>query len=167
MVENSLDGYHLVPTHRTYLDYMASLGTDESGQTLHNRTPATAKSLGNGHCVAEAVARNGRPIAHWHPLFGEDARGEIAEARQRLVQAHGESRAFQIADTYRSLLIYPNLIINDLMVTTVRYIEPVDAKHMEITAWHIVPREESSRMQSIRLGHVPDILRAGRVCLSR
>ena len=151
MVENSVDGYHLVPTHRTYLDFIASLGTDESGQTLHNRTPATAKSLGNGHCVAEAAARNGRPIAHWHPLFGEDTRGEIAEARQRLVEAHGESRAYQIADTYRSLLIYPNLIINDLMVATIRYIEPVDARHMEITAWHLVPNEESPKMHAIRL----------------
>ncbi|MDE2861485.1 MAG: aromatic ring-hydroxylating dioxygenase subunit alpha [Chloroflexota bacterium] len=151
MVENSLDGYHLVPTHRTYLDYMASLGTDDSGQTLHNRTPATAKSLGNGHCVAEAAARNGRPIAHWHPLFGEDSRDEIAEVRQRLVEAYGESRAYQIADTYRSLLIYPNLIINDLMVATVRYIEPVDARHLEITAWHIVPREEPPKLHSIRL----------------
>ena len=56
-----------------------------------------------------------------------------------------------IADTYRSLLIYPNLIINDLMVATIRYIEPVDAQHMEITAWHLVPNEESPKMHSIRL----------------
>ncbi len=151
MVESSLDGYHIVPTHRTYLDYMASLGTDESGQTMHGRVPATAKSLGNGHCVVEAAARNGRPIAHWHPLFGEDTRGEVAETRQQLVETYGESRACQIADTYRNLLIYPNLIINDIMVTTVRYIEPLDAQQMEITAWHLVPREESQRMQSIRL----------------
>ncbi len=151
MVESSLDGYHIVPTHRTYLDYIASFGTDDSGQTMHGRIPASAKSLGNGHTVVEAAATNGRPIAHWHPLFGEDTRGEVEEARQRLVDAYGEQRARQIADTYRNLFIYPNLIINDIMVTTVRYIEPLDPEHMEITAWHLVPREESQRMQSIRL----------------
>ena len=67
------------------------------------------------------------------------------------MDAYGENRASQIGDTYRNLLIYPNLIINDIMVTTVRYIEPLDAQQMEVTAWHLVPREESQRMQSIRL----------------
>ena len=151
MVESSLDGYHIIPTHRTYLEYITSFGTDDSGQTMQGRIPATAKSLGNGHCVVEAAAVNGRPIAHWHPLFGDDTRGEVAEARQQLVEAYGENRASQIGDTYRNLLIYPNLIINDIMVTTVRYIEPLDAQQMEVTAWHLVPREESQRMQSIRL----------------
>ena len=40
LAENSLDGYHLVPTHGTYLDYIASLGTDDSGDTLAARPPA-------------------------------------------------------------------------------------------------------------------------------
>ena len=151
MVEGSMDGYHIVPTHRTYLDYITSFGTDDSGQTLSDRIPTGAKSLGNGHCVVEAAARSGRPIAHWHPLYGEDAREEIAEVREQLAEVHGERRARQIADTYRGLFIYPNLIINDMMVTTVRYIEPQGPQQMEVTAWHLVPREESERIRSIRL----------------
>ena len=151
MVEGSMDGYHIVPTHRTYLDYITSFGTDDSGQTMSDHIPTGAKSLGNGHCVVEAAARNGRPIAHWHPLYGEETRTEIAEVRQQLVETHGERRARQIADVYRGLFIYPNLIINDMMVTTVRYIEPQTPQQMEVTAWHLVPREESERMQSIRL----------------
>ena len=74
--ENSLDGYHLVPTHQTYLDYISSLGTDDSGDTMGARPAGRALALGNGHCVAVNVARTGRPIAHWHPLFGEDARSQ-------------------------------------------------------------------------------------------
>ena len=62
LVENSLDGYHLVPTHQTYLDYISSLGTDDSGQTAASRIVGTAKALGNGHCVIESPVRNGRPI---------------------------------------------------------------------------------------------------------
>ncbi len=161
MMENSVDGYHFAPAHRTYIDYMASIGTDDSGQTMYDRIYSTVKVLGNGHCVAQTTAANGRPIAHWHPLFGEDTREEIAEVRQQLVEAYGEDRAYQMADTYRSLLIYPNLMISDMMITTIRYIEPLDAQQMEVTAWHLVPREESQRMRGIRLDSFLTLLGPG------
>ncbi len=161
MMENSVDGYHFAPAHRTYIDYMASIGTDASGKTMYDRIPSTVKALGNGHCMAQTAAANGRPIAHWHPLFGEDTKEEIAEVRQQLVEAYGENRTAQMADTYRSLLIYPNLMISDMMITTIRYIEPVDAQQMEITAWHLVPREESEKMQSIRLDSFLTLLGPG------
>ena len=151
LVENSLDGYHLVPTHQTYLDYISSLGTDDSGQTAASRIVGTAKALGNGHCVIESPVRNGRPIAHWHPLFGEEAREPIARVRQRLVEKYGEERTYRMADTSRNLIIYPNLVINDIMAITIRYFEPVAPDHMEVTAWHLVPREESESMLSTRL----------------
>ena len=149
--ENSLDGYHLVPTHQTYVDYIASLGTDESGDSMAARPPGRARSLGNGHCVSENIARNGRPIAHWHPLFGEDAREPMARVRQRLVEKYGEERAYRMADTSRNLLIYPNLIINDVVAITIRYYEPVAPDEMDVTAWHIVPSEESGTVLETRL----------------
>ena len=149
--ENSLDGYHLVPTHQTYVDYIASLGTDDSGDSMAARPPGRARSLGNGHCVSENIARNGRPIAHWHPLFGEDAREPMARVRQRLVEKYGEERAYRMADTSRNLLIYPNLIINDVVAITIRYFEPVAPDDMDVTAWHIVPREESDTVLETRL----------------
>ena len=151
LVENSLDGYHLVPTHQTYLDYISSLGSDDSGQTAANRIVGAAKALGNGHCVIESPVRSGRPIAHWHPLFGEDAREPIAEVRQRLVDKFGEERTFRMADTSRNLIIYPNLVINDIMAITIRYFEPLAPDNMEVTAWHLVPREESDAMLATRL----------------
>ena len=151
LVENSLDGYHLVPTHQTYLDYITGLGTDDSGEPLAPRRPGAARALGNGHCVIENAARNGRPIAHWHPLFGEDAREPMARARQRLVDKFGEERAYRMADTSRNLVIYPNLVINDIMAITVRHFEPLAPDNMEVTAWHLVPREESDAMLATRL----------------
>lgn len=149
--ENSLDGYHLVPTHKTYVDYIASLGTDDSGDTMAARPPGMAKALGNGHCVSINIARNGRPIAHWHPLFGEDAREPIAVTRQRLVDKYGEERAYLMADTSRNLLIYPNLVINDIVAITIRYYEPLAPDHMQVTAWHLAPKEESDAMRTTRL----------------
>ena len=149
--ENSLDGYHLVPTHRTYVEYIASLGTDDSGVSMDARPPGASRALGNGHCVAENIARNGRPIAHWHPLFGEQAREPMARVRQRLVEKYGEERAYRMADTSRNLLIYPNLIINDVVAITIRYYEPLAPDNMEVTAWHLVPKRESESMRATRL----------------
>ena len=151
LVENSLDGYHLVPTHQTYLDYINSLGTDDNTQPMVNRVPGAAKALGNGHCVIETAARHGRPIAHWHPLFGEEAREPIARVRQRLVEKYGEGWAYRMANTSRNLIIYPNLVINDIMAITLRYFEPLAPDNMEVTAWHLVPREESQTMLARRL----------------
>ena len=82
-------------------------------------------------------------IARWHPLFGEDAREPIERARRRLVEKYGEERAYRMADTSRNLLIYPNLIINDIMAITIRYFDPLAPDEMEVTAWHLVPREEA------------------------
>ena len=151
LVENSIDGYHVIPTHLTYLDYISSVGSDDSGQTMKDRIYSAGKALGNGHGLAESAARSGRLVARWHPLFGEETREPIALARRQLVEKHGEERAYRIADTYRSLFIYPNLIINDMMATTIRYIEPVAPDHLEVTAWHIVPKEESGAVLSARL----------------
>ena len=151
LVENSLDGYHLVPTHKTYVDYIASLGTDDSGDTLAARPPGVARALGNGHCVSENVARQGRPIAHWHPLFGEDAIEPIARARRRLVEKYGEERAYLMANVSRNLLIYPNLIINDSMAITIRYFEPLAPDEMDVTASHLVPRDEADTVLATRL----------------
>ncbi len=151
MVENSLDGYHLVPTHKTYLEYIASLGNDGSGETAATRIPGAGRALGNGHCVIENPARSGRPVAHWHPLYGEEAREPMAQTRQRLVDRYGEERAHRIADTNRNLIIYPNLVINDVMASTIRYFDPIAPDEMMVTAWHLVPREESDAMLARRL----------------
>ena len=151
LAENSLDGYHLVPTHRTYVDYIADFGTDDSGDTLADRPPGAGLALGNGHCVSENISRNGRPIARWHPAFGEEAKPRIARTRRRLVRKFGEERAYRMADTSRNLLIYPNLLIMDFVAISIRYIEPLAPDRMDVTAWHLVPREESGAELATRL----------------
>ncbi|MCY3794663.1 MAG: aromatic ring-hydroxylating dioxygenase subunit alpha [Gammaproteobacteria bacterium] len=151
LVDNSLDSYHLATAHRSYVDYIASLGTDHSGQTLAARPPGLARALGKGHAVGENVPLNGRPIAHWHPLFGEQAKAPIAKVRQRLVERLGEERARRIADTSRNLLIYPNLLILDFVAVTIRYVEPLAPDRMAVTAWHLVPVEESGARLAARL----------------
>lgn len=152
LMENSLDAYHLVRTHRSYVDYISGFGTDDSGRSMANRPPGIARALGNGHAVVENVPINGRPIAHWHPAFGEEARVPMAKVRERLVQRHGEEYTRRIADTSRNLLIYPNLLILDFVAVAIRYVEPLAPDRMAVTAWHLVPKEESGAALARRLG---------------
>lgn len=56
-----------------------------------------------------------------------------------------------MADTSRNLLIYPNLLIMDMVAISIRFIEPVAPDRMEVTAWHLVPREESGAALATRL----------------
>jgi p-cumate 2,3-dioxygenase alpha subunit len=146
LAENSLDGYHAVPTHDTYLKYLVGLGTDVSGGVT-----GVGLGLGNGHAVIEYTAPMGRPIAKWAPQFGEQAREDIAQLRVELVARYGEQRAARMADYNRNLLIYPNLVINDVMAVTVRTFMPLAPDRMDVTAWQLAPGDEEPQLRKRRL----------------
>ena len=42
----------------------------------------------------------------------------------------------------RDLLIFPNLVINDIMSITVRSFQPKATDYMEVNVWALAPREE-------------------------
>ncbi len=146
LVENSIDGYHAQSTHDTYFKYLVSIGTN-----LQGGVKGRAVALGNGHAVIEYSAPWGRPVAKWEPLFGEEARDEIDRLRAELVERHGEERARLMADTNRNLLIYPNLIINDIMAVTVRTLFPAAPDRVDVTAWQLAPRDELPSLRQRRL----------------
>jgi p-cumate 2,3-dioxygenase alpha subunit len=159
LAENSLDGYHALPTHETYFKYVADLEKD-SGKTIETSatgaassylTVGVARDLGNGHAVTEKLAPWGRPLARWSPLFGEQTRGEIAAARAGVVARFGEERAVRMCDHSRNLLIFPNLVVNDVMGVTVRTFWPVAPDEMRVTAWELAPVGESASLRSKRL----------------
>ena len=146
LAENSIDGYHAVSTHDTYFKYLIALGT-----SLKGGVQGTARDLGNGHAVLEYAAPWGRPIAKWEPLFGEHARQEIAALRAGLVGKYGPERASRMADLNRNLLIYPNLVVNDIMAITVRTFMPSAPDRMDVTAWEMAPRDELPALRQRRL----------------
>jgi p-cumate 2,3-dioxygenase alpha subunit len=146
LVENSIDGYHAASTHDTYFKYLVSLGTD-----LSVGVTGKTRDLGNGHAVLEYLAPWGRPTAKWEPLFGEAARGEIAALRARIAERFGEERAHRICDLNRNLLIYPNLIVNDIMAVTVRTFMPTSPTGVDITAWEAAPGAELPEVRQRRL----------------
>jgi p-cumate 2,3-dioxygenase alpha subunit len=156
LVENSIDGYHAAPLHSTYFQYLASVGTDISGGIT-----GVGRDLGNGHAVAEGDAPWGRPIASWEPSFGAEAKDAIDRIRANLVDLHGEELAHRMANTSRNLLIYPNLIINDIMAVTVRTFMPSAPDRTNITAWQLAPRTELPLLRERRLDNFLTFLGPG------
>ena len=139
VVENALDGYHGLTLHQTYFAYVKSLGGGMTG-TSWNSLPA--RDLGNGHSVIEGEAPYGRPVARWDPLYGEDAKSDIQAIRTELFDRCGVERGTRMADNMRIIGIFPNLLINDIMAITVRYVEPVRPDLMHVSAWALAPIDE-------------------------
>ena len=154
LVENSFDDYHLLTTHKTWLDYMKDSGVQvepPKGQGLLLPSKGIGKGLGNGHAVIDNINFRGRPVARWISIYGEDAKEEIEDIRTELVERLGEKRAARVADTNRNLVVFPNLVINDGSSVTIRTFWPVAADHMKVTAWALGTKEESERARARRL----------------
>lgn len=154
MVENSVDDYHLPTTHSTWLAFMANSGVGvkpKISEGLVLPAKGAAVDLGNGHFATDNVNYRGRPVASWIPIYGPEARGEIAEIREELVMRLGAERAQRVAETNRNLVIFPNLVINDGSSVTVRTFYPDGPARMQVTAWALGPAEESESARARRL----------------
>ena len=159
LVENSMDGYHARTTHQRYFEYLVATGVDPSKMT--RRRGGVGKSLGNGHAVIQSEPPWGRPIARWVPAFGEAKRGELAALQRELAERFGPDWAYQMTQTSRNLLIFPNLIINDIMAITVRTFFPVAPDYIEINAWALAPIDESAENRALRLDNFLTFLGPG------
>jgi phenylpropionate dioxygenase-like ring-hydroxylating dioxygenase large terminal subunit len=154
LVENSVDDYHLVATHATWLNYMRNSGVNiapPKGSGLLLPTKGLGKDLGNGHLTTDNPNYRGRPVARWISVFGEEAKADIDAIRAELVERLGEARAARVADTNRNLVVFPNLVINDGSSVTVRNFYPVSPDLMRVTAWALGPVEETEAQRARRL----------------
>ncbi|MBI3757834.1 MAG: Rieske 2Fe-2S domain-containing protein [Deltaproteobacteria bacterium] len=159
LVENSIDGYHGLPTHQRYMSFLAEIGGMDLSTVTRLR--GAAKSLGNGHSVIEYEPPWGRLVAKWAPYFGEEKKVHLAAIQQRLEEQHGKEWAYRVAQTSRNLQIFPNLIINDIMAVTVRTYYPVAPDYMEVSAWALAPQEETPEDRSLRLDNFLTFLGPG------
>lgn len=158
LVENSVDGYHGMPTHQTYFDYVIGAGgLGSGGKKLHGK----GYSLGHGHAVIEYWSPWGRPVARHVPQMGETAAREIAEIKAGLVERFGTDRAERICEWNRNMTIFPNLVLNDIMSSTVRTFRPISADLMEIDAWCLAPVEEEGDRLETRLQNFLEFLGPG------
>lgn len=159
LVENSIDGYHARTTHQRYFEFI--VGTGVNPELVRRRRGGVGKALGNGHAVMENEAPWGRPIAKWEPRFGEAKRAELEAVHEALADRFGVERARRMTQTSRNLLIFPNLIVNDIMAITIRTFFPIAHDAMEINAWALAPRGESAENRALRLDNFLTFLGPG------
>jgi p-cumate 2,3-dioxygenase alpha subunit len=157
LAENSIDGYHAATTHASYLDYLKNV----SGGLVPLPLAGRSYSLGNGHAVLEYQAPWGRPIAQWVPMFGEQGKHEMEAIYAKLVARLGEDKAKRIATRNRNLLIFPNLVINDIMAITIRTFYPTAPGQMIVNGWALAPNEESDWARKYRLYNFLEFLGPG------
>ncbi|PWA11963.1 p-cumate dioxygenase [Pueribacillus theae] len=161
LCENSADGYHGLPTHATYFQYLTE--TNKNGKmpapgTNYNE----AKDLGNGHSVTEKnMLPWGRPVARWVPSMGEKAKHDIEKIQQRLIERFGEKRAKRIYENDYNMIIFPNLVINNIMAITIRTFYPIEPGYMEVNQWALAPKEENTEFKSRRLNNYLEFLGPG------
>jgi p-cumate 2,3-dioxygenase subunit alpha len=156
VAENAIDGYHAPPTHATYFDYISK----RDGK-MEKLITGPSIDLGNGHSVVEYRAPWGRPIARWIPSWGEDAKEEIMELQEELEERLGQEMRKKIADTDRNMVIFPNLVINDIMSITIRTFDPVAPDYTEVRAFALGPIEESEKLRDRRLNNFLEFLGPG------
>jgi p-cumate 2,3-dioxygenase alpha subunit len=146
-VENSLDGYHLLPVHVTYFEYLEKV--EGARPKLGDLNEAI--ELGNGHAAVAMRGPWARPVARWTPALGEQNRARVEAAYAELVRKHGPKRADLIGRVDRNVMIFPNLIILDLMGIVIRKLEPTSAGHTKITQWSLATAGEDPDMRARRL----------------
>ena len=157
LAENSFDGYHAACTHSTYLDYLKNA----NGALGATPLAGVGRDLGNGHAMVEYSAPWGRPIANWVPLWGEQGKAEIDAINASLEARVGAERAARIARLNRNMVIFPNLVVNDIMAITVRTFFPTAPDYVEVNAWALAPREESEWLRKYRLYNFTEFLGPG------
>ena len=158
LVENSNDGYHAATTHATYLDYLANTHAKGMNKVA---LEGIACDLGNGHAVVEYTAPWGRPIANWIPAWGEEGKVEMHAIHARLLALHGKDKTDRMCFKNRNLLIFPNLVVNDIMALTFRTFYPLAPNHMHVTGWAMAPAEESAWARKYRLDNFLEFLGPG------
>ena len=149
--ENSADGYHALTTHATYFDYVNARDGDR-GPIDPKAAGGRVWDLGGGHAVLTSTGTMpwGRPYARWVPGWGEEAKAEVEAIAHRLVERLGEERAIVVGKGDRNCLIFPNLVVNDIMAVTIRTFYPVRPDYIEINAWALAPKEESAASRDRR-----------------
>lgn len=157
--ENSADGYHAASTHATYFDYIRN----REGAVRDNFSAkgfGRVRNLGNGHAVAESVDGTpwGRPLARWMPSWGPQVQAQVDAAYAEVERRVGPERAKVICHGDRNLLIFPNLVVNDIMGIVIRTYYPVAPDYFEVNSWAVAPKGEHPLLRDLRLKNFLEFL---------
>jgi p-cumate 2,3-dioxygenase alpha subunit len=87
--------------------------------------------------------------------------GRRAACVAGLIRRFGPERGTRIAETSRNMLIFPNLVINDIMAITVRTFFPDAPNRMTVSAWALGARDEDAELRKLRLFNFLEFLGPG------
>jgi p-cumate 2,3-dioxygenase alpha subunit len=160
--ENSADGYHADTTHSTYMDYIKA----REGSVLNLYSAkgfGRVRNLARGHSVSESIWGTpwGRPCARAMPSWGDDIKAELDGVFATMAARLGRDRADFICHGDRNLLIFPNLVVNDVTSLTIRTFYPKAPDYFEVTAWALAPKGESQRLRDLRMRNFLEFLGPG------
>ena len=162
LCENSYDGFHAAETHETYFDYLVDeLGGIDAVDFKSLEECNGILDLGNGHAATQVKAPWGRPVARTIPTWGEKGRADEERLVAELVERVGPERALMIADRDRNTVIFPNLVVNDIMAITVRTFFPVAPDLMLVRSWALAPIGEEPEVRHRRLNNFLEFLGPG------
>jgi benzoate/toluate 1,2-dioxygenase alpha subunit len=149
--ENVTDGYHVSTVHRNFANTMLHREERERPEgmmkTDNGRIGGGVRNgsyyLGGGHMAiwADRAMPEAAPL---HPATARIDR-EFAGARADWMLRRG-----------RNVLIFPNMVLNDLAATHMRTHRPLSATRTEITIWCIAPRGEPAEARFARLRKFED-----------
>lgn len=157
LAENSVDLYHGMPTHKTYFDIKHAQDPEIRKVKLEGK----GKDLGNGHAVMEYVAPWGRPVAQWTAIWSTELQQDMEKMKERLVERFGIERAERIANYNRNIIIFPNLVINDIMAITARTFYPISPGYLEVSGYSLAPVGEKDNHRLARNNNFLEFLGPG------
>ena len=159
LYENSADSYHGVPTHSTCFDFLRNRDGGKAA-SLDLALSGGVENLGNGHAVIWSIGALPweRPYARWVPGFGDECKSEIEAISAEIMARPGPERGAHVAHGDRNLLIFPNLVVNDIMAVTVRTFYPVRPDFMQVNNWALAPIGESASARERRLRNFAEFL---------
>jgi p-cumate 2,3-dioxygenase alpha subunit len=145
LVENAMDGYHFAPSHATFLEYLKTTGyvtSDEEG---------LVEPLPGGHQVSTLAGHGGRIGLNWEPRFGEAERIRTEANRAEVFARLGPERGRLVTDYFKTLHMFPNLLLFDIEGISIRMLEPIAPDLTEVRAWMLAPVDESPDATTLRI----------------
>ena len=149
LAENSIDGYPRPPDALDLLRLPQTIGSLRNASRAGDFNAGGMQNLGNGHAVIIRLALGPADRA-LGAVVGRRAKREIdAQLRAGLISASARSAARASPSSDRNMLIFPNLVINDIMAITVRTFMPVRRRtRWTVSAWALGARDEDRDAQA-------------------
>lgn len=150
--ENGVDSYHATTVHANFAATVQNrLRSHAEGEKIKamqlHHDPAQIKSgffdLGHGH------------VMMWRDWSNPEDRFNYAD-RENIARRMGEAKMKWAVGRLRNVLIFPNLLLLDVMSSQIRVFRPVAVDKTEVTSYAFAPVGEDPEQKRLRLRSYED-----------